>query len=106
MADDLNRKEDAHGESGGHDGMGMRGVTRPMEEMKQHGHGGHDHDMSNDDRHHMLRMQHKWRWRSSLFRPAPNRVVSKLGQISATITTMTTESAARGRIDVTRPARP
>jgi hypothetical protein len=42
-----------------HGGMGMRGVTRPMEEMKHHGHGGHHHEMSDDDKHHMLVMHHK-----------------------------------------------
>ncbi len=42
-------------EHGSHGGMGMRGVTRPMEEMKHHG----DMKMSHDDRMHMLRMHHK-----------------------------------------------
>lgn len=42
---------------GGHGSMDMRGVTRPMEEMQHHG--GHDHKMSHDDRHHMLVMHHK-----------------------------------------------
>ena len=49
------------GENGGHQhgGMGMRGVTRPMEEMQYHDHGGHGHGMTEEDRHHMLVMHHK-----------------------------------------------
>jgi hypothetical protein len=41
----------------GHGGMGLRGVTRPMEEMRHHG--GHDHHMSGEDRRHMLRKHHQ-----------------------------------------------
>lgn len=60
MAEEPKEKSEQSRNSKGqekHGGMGMRGVTRPMEEMKHHG--SHGHGMSRDDRHHMLVMHHK-----------------------------------------------